>query len=287
MKFSGVPFLLLSSLVSFVRARVEQGRPDHAQNDSAPLASIAISDKATAAFRKAGDAIILTIQAQKGPDSDLLEEILKNAREEGIGGNPLLLHEKLSNGKATPPGLVVAWEKVQHNMANAAQGKIPEPPPLAEPGDLEFVDDEDGDGVEDPSGHLRGRNLYVSDWWARTKCDQQFVSQGDCRCYKSITGNYRAWAYHDNVWLHVYPYRGNLKRSMQEWTGSSWNTLWSGWLDEGEVGWARAWGPKNYYAGYVTDASGDGYHYALHGLDEFGCKGIGCNICQANINFTY
>lgn len=86
-----------------------------------------------------------------------------------------------------------------------------------------------------------------------------------------------------------------VRQVVYEWKNGDWNYLWSQYLAQGKVGWARGWGPENYYAGAAEWASGDGYYWSNYERDSTLCRSCnddglcsirGClAVCQ-NRNFV-
>jgi hypothetical protein len=198
----------------------------------------------------------LIAKAEKGPDSDILKKAFEDA-----DNDPVALYKMLSVGEeGVPLELNDAWEAVRAKRTRGKSLRLA-PPPAQTQVATRDADKEDGD-----------RNLLTGDWWTDNYCTIFAIYQDSCECYKYITGDYRHWVYGDDAFAFAYPYRGSVRLSVKEWTDSEWNQLATTWVYEGEVGWATAVGPYNYYGGFVTSATGDGYHWSMHTVDDVGCK---------------
>jgi len=263
--------------------------PGNSQSQGPPahlLASIRISDKATMGFQMAGDAIVLTVDTDDSEESDNLLASVGDNGSQGSRYTPVQLHEKLTSGKPSPPGLVRAWENVLQKRASkqdTVQDDLPPPDfndeasynPLAKPGHQT--------GMRGNGRQLRGLSS-TNDWWATKYCSYQDLRQDHCACYEHMTGNFSRWVEGYETFLYVYANRGNIWRSIEEWTSTGWNTLWSDVVTQDKATWVKVWGPHNYYRGTISNATfSDCYHFSIFATKDSNSTCThpsGCQTCD-------
>lgn len=262
--------ILIALVVGFAYAAPPEGRgepdlPDQANPNARRVAIVQLSDDAKVEFLDIEGSIVASASIPK--DKPELLEVLNEAEKEA-GDNPVRLYEMLAGGAGNsgkvPPGLVKKWKRVQEARQNA-----PNVPPASPP--TEEGDDEDDEGHH----NLRGLSFYITtgDWWTDNHCAQFRLSNNDCQCYKWQTGSRLKWIYSQELVTKVYPYsNGGVWHYVKYWKNGAWSTLASHYVNLGYVGWAKGWGPWEYYAGSVDYASGDYYYWSVYAIDY--------NICN-------
>lgn len=90
------------------------------------------------------------------------------------------------------------------------------------------------------------------------------------RCWPNCTGTWSHEGYHYSMHTQAYSYRGTVTHKLQRdppfggWETQSWNTVPQGYLSTLD---RTAKGLNDKMRGGVWDASGDGYHLAMWGVD--------------------
>lgn len=265
-------FAIFALLLCAAAARPEDHElPEQANPNAHRVGSIKLTKDAEVEFLAINDALVVSASIPRD-DEDTLA--LLDEAEKEAAGDPVKFFEMLDNGAGNsgnaPPGLVKKWQDVQEIRQNEPQGPPPDPP----------SDEEQGGGRRG----LRGLGVWVrtGDWWTDNYCAEFRLQRNGCECYKWQTGN-RSPS-HNYIWgeelkINIYPYiapTGGVGRRIKQWKNNNgswgWETVISGYVREGYVGWMHAWGPFAYYGGEVYVATGDWYYWSLYEIDNSICN---------------